>query len=228
MIDTVSFGGFSGGGGNGGGSATTVVANYSALPDPTTVANRFYWCRNSEGTKWLPFSLGGTYFSAGMYYSNGVTWEFQEVPFQASQAVVDAGVNLTQFVNASTLSNTPKVFNAFQKNIDTTDDITEGLVNKFASDPLFSDQAFDVTNDTLPIISPSVDVLNVDFENFNGDIDLTGQLPLNLKTGARVTIRKYDSTNGKIIFNDGVILYNFINKQGEYLTLFWNGTKYII
>jgi hypothetical protein len=82
----------------------TVVANYSALPAANTVSGQFYWCSASQGTAWLPGSLGGTYYSAGLYYSNGSTWEFMAVPYQATQAEVDAGTVTDKFV-------TPKTFN---------------------------------------------------------------------------------------------------------------------
>jgi len=91
--------------GGGAGTSITVVSNYSALPDPTTVSGKFYWCENSQGTAWLPGSLGGTYYSAGMYYSNGVTWSYMEVPFEATQAEVDAGTVTDKFVSPSTLAN---------------------------------------------------------------------------------------------------------------------------
>ena len=83
----------------------TVVANYSALPDPTTVGDKFYWCENSQGTAWLPGSLGGTYYPRGLYYSNGTTWEYMETPIQATQAEVDAGIIDDRFVSPNTLYN---------------------------------------------------------------------------------------------------------------------------
>lgn len=83
----------------------TVVANYSALPVAGTVTGDFYWCSSSQGTSWLPGSLGGTYYSAGLYYSNGVTWEFMDVPYQATQAEVNTGTNTNKFVTPDTLTN---------------------------------------------------------------------------------------------------------------------------
>ncbi len=91
-------------GSGGGGTTITVVANYSALPDPTTVTGQFYWAEASQGTSWLPGSLGGTYYNAGMYYSNGTSWSFVNVPYQATQAEVDAGVNTDKFVTPNTLA----------------------------------------------------------------------------------------------------------------------------
>lgn len=86
-------------------SNITVVANYSALPPANTVSGKFYFCESSQGTNWLPGSLGGTYYSAGLYYSNGVTWITVDIPYQATQAEVDAGINNTKFVTPLTLAN---------------------------------------------------------------------------------------------------------------------------
>ena len=86
----------------------TVVANYSALPSASSVPSAFYWCSASQGTKWLPFSIGGTYYPLGLYYSNGVSWEFIEVPYQSTQAQVDAGTNTDTFVTPNTFANASK------------------------------------------------------------------------------------------------------------------------
>ena len=88
----------------------TVVANYSALPNPTTVLGEFYWVSNSQGTSWLPGSLGGTYYNSGMYYSNGTSWEFLNVPYQSTQLETDTGTNNDKFVTPSTLSNSSWAF----------------------------------------------------------------------------------------------------------------------
>lgn len=87
------------------GTQITVVANYSALPDPTTVSGKFYWAEASQGTSWLPGSLGGTYYNSGMYYSNGVSWSFVNVPYQATQSEVNTGTNTDKFVTPDTLKN---------------------------------------------------------------------------------------------------------------------------
>lgn len=87
------------------GSNIAVVTNYAALPAPATVSGKFYWVSNATGTSWLPGSLGGTYRNSGLYYSNGTTWEFLNVPYQATQAAVNAGTITDQFVTPATLSN---------------------------------------------------------------------------------------------------------------------------
>lgn len=107
-----------------------------------------------------------------------------------------------------------------------------GIVGPPGKDGLpltFEEQSFDVTNDSLPItVANNISVLNVDFDNFDADIDLTGQLPTNLIKGSKVTLRKIDNTLFKILFDEGVVLYDFINSKGDFITLYWNGTKYII
>jgi hypothetical protein len=96
--------------GSGGGSIETPkVDNYDALPDPSTQNNKFYWVRNTQGTRWLPGSFGGTYYPKGWYYSDGVIWDHTDNPFQASQVDVDAGIIDDQFVSPYTLNNWNKI-----------------------------------------------------------------------------------------------------------------------
>lgn len=89
----------------GGKGYSGVVANYSALPDPTTVATQFWYVINSQGTSWLPGSLGGTYYPDGTYYSTGAVWITNITPEQATQGDTDTGTITDQFVSPSTLKN---------------------------------------------------------------------------------------------------------------------------
>jgi len=49
------------------------VNTYSNLIDGIDIADLSY-CISSEGTAWLPSSLGGTYYPAGWYVWDGVNW----------------------------------------------------------------------------------------------------------------------------------------------------------
>jgi hypothetical protein len=103
------------------------VANYAALPNVVTSNGRFYWVNASQGTAWLPGSLGGTYYPNGLYFSNGVTWEFQTTPYNASQATVDAGTDDNGFL-------TSKTFNDSQQLADINSDITQEAIDRAAAD----------------------------------------------------------------------------------------------
>lgn len=81
------------------------VANYSALPNPTTVADQTWIALAAQGTQWLPGSLGGTYYPSGQYFSDGTNWIYDATPYQASQSSVNAGIITDQFVSPATLYN---------------------------------------------------------------------------------------------------------------------------
>lgn len=94
-------------GSNGGGTEITVVDNYTALLALPPTADTFYWCQNSQGTSWLPGSLGGTYYPKGIYYcltTSPLVIQYIETPYQATQAEVDAGTVENKFIS-------PKTFN---------------------------------------------------------------------------------------------------------------------
>jgi hypothetical protein len=120
-----------------------VVVDYNSLPIASTVNNKFYWVSNSIGIKWLPGSLGGTYYPKGLYYSNGVSWEYMETPYQATQAEVNTGTNTDKFVTPSTLTNATVITNK------------ELLSNK--STDVSTDQA---SNTKYPSVKAVYDYLN--------------------------------------------------------------------
>lgn len=99
-----------------------VVTQYSNLPDPTTVNGEFYFVEQNQGTKWLPGSLGGTFYAKGLYYSNGVEWIYGgEFPINASQIETDAGFLVDKFISPNTLANYFK-WSIKQDNIQFQDD----------------------------------------------------------------------------------------------------------
>ena len=66
---------FKQGGGNGssGVTITQTANNYSSLSSGTTVGDLAY-VYNSQGTAWLPGSLGGTFYPKGFYVWDGLIW----------------------------------------------------------------------------------------------------------------------------------------------------------
>lgn len=87
----------------------TNVLNYSALPAANTVAGKYYYCRQSEGTPYIGVLWGGSYHPNGIYYSDGVNWIETEIPFNATQATVDAGTDDQQFLTAKTFTNSAQL-----------------------------------------------------------------------------------------------------------------------
>lgn len=91
-----------------------VAANYTAILALPPITGKFYWASSSQGTSWLPGGLGGTYYSAGLYYcanSVGPVMQFLDVPYQATQAEVNTGTNDDKFVTPLTLTNATVITN---------------------------------------------------------------------------------------------------------------------
>lgn len=87
----------------------TEVATYSDLPDATEHDGEYAWVLSSQGTKWLPGTVGGTYYPKGLYYAAAGAWQFTDTPIQANQTEVNAGVDSDTFVSPYTLANTPLI-----------------------------------------------------------------------------------------------------------------------
>ena len=82
------------------------VANYDALPDFALHCDEIYIVENSQGTKWLPWNWGGTYYPKGFYYSNCIEWVYAgDFPYQATQVEVDAGTRNDVFLTPLTFQN---------------------------------------------------------------------------------------------------------------------------
>lgn len=106
------------------------IFNYSALPPANLNTNKIYLVSNSQGTKWLPGSLGGTYYARGFYVSDGTNWIYtSEFPNQASQIQADAGLLEDVFISPKTLENFYK-WSTVSSAINFADDeIPSGLLN---------------------------------------------------------------------------------------------------
>jgi hypothetical protein len=83
------------------------VLNYNELltiPDPDLYV--FAYVRESQGTKWLPGTIGGTYYGSGLYMWDGLNWTeddtgiFEELT--KKQDLLISGTNI-KTVNSNTL-----------------------------------------------------------------------------------------------------------------------------
>lgn len=87
----------------------TNVQNYGALPAANTVSGKYYYCRESQGTPYIGVIWGGSYYPNGTYYSDGINWIFTEIPFNASQAIVDAGTDDQRFLTSKTFNDSAQL-----------------------------------------------------------------------------------------------------------------------
>lgn len=109
-----------------------IVDNYSALPDPTLNEDRFFAVLNSQGTAWLPGSIGGTFYAKGIYYSDGSQWIYLGVfPYNATQSQVDAGISTDTFVTPNTFANALK-WNNYVPYIGATTNVNLGAYGALA------------------------------------------------------------------------------------------------
>jgi len=115
----------------------TVVADYNALPSAASASGEFYWCQASVGVPYISVLFGGDYYPVGLYYSNGVTWEYMDTPSQATQAEVDAGVVTDKWVSPATLSGSSQWGNFVPYN-GATSDVDLGTFFLLAARGIFS------------------------------------------------------------------------------------------
>jgi len=73
---------------------------YSNLTDGTEVGQLAY-CNQSEGTQWLPNTVGGTYYPAGWYLWNGTSWVSDR-----NNIVNQLQMNITSLGNKTELGHT--------------------------------------------------------------------------------------------------------------------------
>lgn len=226
-----------------------VVTNYTALPSATSVPNSFYWVQNSQGTKWLPLSLGGTYYNSGTYHSNGSTWEYIETPNQATQVTMDAGLNNDQFGTAKTINDlakwatkedyvTPSFTNSYYRGDKTFQPLTTAVVPPSTNRNYLTDtQQTNVSNlsgtntgdetissikTKLGIASASQDgyLLQADWNTFNNKVDKSGS------TMTGLLILSGDAVNplGATTLQQLATKEPIITASGN-VTDFWSGIK---
>jgi hypothetical protein len=165
-----------------------IVANYSALPAASTVAGKFYYVKNSQGTSWLPGTIGGTYYPQGTYYSDGTQWYESVSPYQATQATVNVGIATDQFVTPATLAGYTGFNTTFFKNGG----------NSFATTATLG------TNDSNPLVfrTNSITALTIDTSQ---NATFTGIIKTTNTTASTL------STNGSAVFAGGVGIGGSVN-----------------
>lgn len=147
-----------------------IVENYPSLPLASDFINKMYFVKNSQGTRWLPGSLGGTYYSSGIYYSNGITWSTVDTPYFSTQTNVDNGLITDQFISPATLNNYSG-WTAAKVGLNFIDEETPiGIIN--GTNNIFSTQ-FTVKSGTLKVFLNGMRLKNIeDFTYINNTITM--------------------------------------------------------
>ena len=159
-----------------------VVNNYTDLQAVTgQTLFEFAEVQNSQGTAWLPGSLGGSYHGAGLYYWNGTEW------INDNDSIYNAFQQFTMaLTNKSDVGHT---HTADEINDDTT-------LHKFATQVQL-DQILDNQND---IVNLDVDVQNLENDKAEKNININANKSLsgggNLTTDINLELNGDENTPG--------------------------------
>lgn len=181
-------------GGSGAGTVINIVSNFSSLPDATSSANEFYWVSSSQGYRIL-----GTYKANGLYYSNGVSWEFIDAPTTATQIEVDAGTLTEKYLTPSTFENASKWSTKLDANIsiNALNDVTiSSPLNGQLLQYNFTTSQWE--NKTITIGNGDMQKTTYDTDN-DGIVDYSESVPVLVRNNSSVdTLRK-----GTIVYLSG-------------------------
>lgn len=95
----------------------------------------------------------------------------------------------------------------------------------------FNELILDITDSVLPASFSTVPThVAINLSNLTTDLDVTSYAPTGLPQGAQIRITKTDQSTGKILFTDPVsnVSYEYMNRMGDVLTLYWNGSNFRI
>ena len=205
-----------GGGDTGSIPANQFVANYSALPNATTVPYQIWIVQNSEGTQWLPGTLGGTYYPEGGYVSNGTKWIYHKDNYQATQTEVNTGTIATKWVSPLTFENANKWTTKQPTLISGTNIKTINDVTLLGSGNL---SITSIANLTTSQSSTNVSV--------NSDVGTNAIIPLGNGVNAGVSLNDYTTveksklsgiSNGATANNTDTFLLDRTNHTGTQLS----------
>jgi len=141
--------GFDNGGGVGSGiNITQRVGQFDDLADGTDIGDLAY-VEESQGTAWLPLSMGGTYYPAGWYVWDGTVWSSDRnaIANQLEQNILaisgnDTDISQLQTDLSSEVANRQAADNGLQSQITDNDSNITGLQNDKANSFDLGDVAF--------------------------------------------------------------------------------------
>jgi len=174
--------------GNGGGNAqgssyVGTFVNYAALVLAFPIANfgDVAVVENAQGTKWLPWTIGGVYYPQGTYYFNGSVWMSNVVDIAEELAGVQKSVIVHVFETSAVSNKNDFIL------------MTTGDVSRNVNLPLSPDK------DWFIEVSKRDDGLGSCFVNGNGK-KINGSLePFEIKNKNTVRAFHYDGIDNWIV-----------------------------
>lgn len=166
--------GSSSGGGSSANPYLYKATNYTDLVStyPTATIGDVAYVYNSQGTAWLPGSLGGTYYPNGVYVFNGTTWVSDRNAISNElQNLID---DKAELVHSHVISDVTGLQTALDEKLDKP---TITTVSGSSYTVLATDSIIYITSTTCTITMPLTTSLtdNNEFTFFFNDCDLTLQ-----------------------------------------------------
>jgi hypothetical protein len=144
-----------------------ITTGYSTLRDGDREGSLAY-VENSEGTAWLPYSLGGTYFPKGWYIWDGADWiSSKSNVAQALDAASSTG-SILQGDNVSLLTNDAgyTTFDGQYTSLLNAPNLFNGDYNSLLNRPEITDEDLEVFYSEL--IYTSGDLTKIEYYNNSG------------------------------------------------------------
>lgn len=177
------------GGGNGSSGVTiTQKADNFSLLDPGSMVGEISYAENSQGTAWLPGSVGGTYYPAGFYVWDGTVWvsDRNAIANQIEQNILGITGNDVDIANnasaiAQEIADRISADLLLQSQItDNANNIVQEISDRQASDLILANGLLDKAN----IIDLNQEIA----DRIAGDSALQSQITLNDNEIAQVII----------------------------------------
>lgn len=212
--------------GGGGSNHLGVFDNYTDLTTqyPTASVGDLAYVENSQGTAWLPGTLGGTFYSKGVYMWNGSFWDssVDEIAAQLEQNINDIMSLQTALTNHVTDLNNPHQTSDANINISdiTTNNVStsaHGFAPKLPGDgTLYLDGNGNYTTPSTTAVSNGLKyrILNgvsitipqwfqyFVYRNFIIDLGAT----VTIDSGGQLVIHNGILTNNGSLINNGLII----------------------
>lgn len=158
-----------------------IALNYSALRDGTKEGALAY-VENSQGTAWLPYTVGGTYYPKGWYIWDGMEWIASKSNVAEALDAASGTGSIVQGDNVSLLTNDAgyTTFDGDYNSLTNKPTLFDGDYNSLSNKPTLFDGDYNSLTNTPSLFSGSYDDLTdkpeeteLDLEQFYSELTYT-------------------------------------------------------